>query len=73
MANIAKNTFVHRRPSDSCGQKLYILGKNIKESFVAVLISIRVSSYKDIIKAQRQGDFREAVVEAGRCWQNSNQ
>jgi len=34
MANIAENTFVHRRPSDSRGQKLYILGKNIKESFV---------------------------------------
>jgi hypothetical protein len=31
-----------------------------------VLISIRVSSYKDIIEAQKQGDFREAVVKAGR-------
>ena len=34
MANIAENTFVHRRPLDSHEQKLYILGKNIKESFV---------------------------------------
>jgi hypothetical protein len=51
--------------------KLYILSKNIKRIIyslikVAVLISIRISSYEDIIKAQRQGDCRKAGVEADR-------
>jgi hypothetical protein len=35
----------------------------------AALVSIRVSSYEDIIKAQKQRDFREAGVKAGqRQW-----
>jgi hypothetical protein len=50
-------------------RKLYILGKNIKRIIyrlikVAMLIGIRISSYEDIIEAQRQDDFRKARVKA---------
>jgi hypothetical protein len=53
---------------------IYFLGKNIKRNSyrsikAATLVSIRVSSYEDIIKAQKQRDFREARVKAGqRQW-----
>ena len=48
----------------------YILDKNIKRNIyrltkAAALVSIRVSSYEDIINAQKQCDFREAEFGAG--------
>jgi hypothetical protein len=52
-------------------KNFYTLDKNIKRIIcrlikVSVLISIRVSSYEDIIEAQRQSDFKEAGFEASR-------